>query len=193
MGVKYQPVDKTLMTASVFQVKQKNALTNDIDYPEYNAQQGEIRSRGIELEIKSSLDNIDVMAAATYIDSFYTKANDSTKGNRNEAQAPVSASAWVDYHFTQAALSGLTFGVGARYTGRKPGDSGSTFSTPAYVVYDTTVSYDLGKLDPSLRGLKSSLNVQNLFDREYVSDCNYNFGCYYGQERVASVEMSYDW
>jgi len=193
VGVKYQPVDKTLMTASVFQVKQKNALTNDIDYPEYNAQQGEIRSRGIELEIKSSLDNIDVMAAATYIDSFYTKANDSTKGNRNEAQAPVSASAWVDYHFTQAALSGLTFGVGARYTGRKPGDSGSTFSTPAYVVYDTTVSYDLGKLDPSLRGLKSSLNVQNLFDREYVSDCNYNFGCYYGQERVASVEMSYDW
>ena len=83
--------------------------------------------------------------------------------------------------------------MGARYTGRKPGDSGSTFSTPAYVVYDTTVSYDLGKLDPSLRGLKSSLNVQNLFDREYVSDCNYNFGCYYGQERVASVEMSYDW
>ncbi|NBF10472.1 TonB-dependent siderophore receptor [Pseudomonas sp. Fl4BN1] len=193
VGVKYQPLDKTLMTASVFQVKQKNALTSDIQYPEYSAQQGEVRSRGIELEIKSSLDNIDLMAAATYIDSFYTKANDATKGNRNEAQAPVSASAWVDYHFTQAALNGLTFGVGARYTGKKPGDSGNSFSTPAYVVYDTTVSYDLGKLDPSLRGLKSSLNVQNLFDREYVSDCNYNFGCYYGQERVASVEMSYDW
>lgn len=193
VGVKYQPFDKTLMTASVYQIKQKNVLTGDLANLEYQIQEGEVRSRGVELEIKSSLENIDLMAAATYIDSFYTKSNYAEKGNRSEAQAPVSASAWVDYHFTQAALNGLTFGVGARYTGKKPGDSGNSFTTPAYVVYDTTVSYDLGKLDPSLRGLKSSLNVQNLFDREYVSDCNYNFGCYYGQERVAAVEMSYDW
>ena len=40
---------------------------------------------------------------------------------------------------------------------------------PSYVVYDTTVSYDMGKLDPSLRGLQASVNVQNIFDREYYS------------------------
>jgi len=64
---------------------------------------------------------------------------------------------------------------------------------PAYVVYDTTISYELGALDAGLRGLRTSLNVQNVFDREFISDCNYAFGCYYGQERVASVEMTYDW
>jgi iron complex outermembrane receptor protein len=79
------------------------------------------------------------------------------------------------------------------YTGRKPGDSANSFDVPAFVVYDTTVSHDLGKLGSGLRGLRTSLNVQNLFDREYVSDCNYSFGCYYGQERVAAVEMTYDW
>lgn len=193
LGVKYQPFEKTLITAAVFQVKQKNVLTGDDDYPQYQSQDGEVRSRGVELEVKSSLDNIDVLAAATYIDSFYTKSNYGDEGNRNEAQSPVSASLWADYHFTQAALNGLTFGAGARYTGRKPGDSSHSFEVPSYVVYDTTISYDMGKLDPSLRGLQTRLNVQNVFDRKYVSDCNYSFGCYYGQERVASVEMSYDW
>ena len=193
VGVKYQPLEKTLITASVYQVKQKNVLTGDTEYPQYQAQNGEVRSRGVELEIKSSIDNLDVLAAASYIDSFYTKSTYGDQGNRNEAQAPVSAALWVDYHFTQATLDGLTFGAGARYTGRKPGDSANSFDVPSYVVYDTTISYDMGKLDAGLRGLQTRLNVQNIFDREYVSDCNYSFGCYYGQERVASVEMSYDW
>ncbi|MCU1725080.1 TonB-dependent siderophore receptor [Pseudomonas sp. 5P_5.1_Bac1] len=193
VGLKYQPLEKTLITASVFQVKQKNVLTGDTEYPQYQAQSGEVRSRGVELEVKSSIDNIDVLAAATYIDSFYTKSTYGDQGNRNESQAPVSASLWADYHFTGVGVDGLTVGAGARYTGRKPGDSANSFDVPAWVVYDATVRYDLSRFDPSLRGLQASLNVQNLFDREYVSDCNYSFGCYYGQERVASVQMTYDW
>ena len=193
VGVKYQPYEKTLLTASVYQVKQKNVRTMDMLYPDYEVQSAQVRSRGVELELKSSLDNIDVLAAATYIDSFYTKGNWGEEGNRSESQAPVSASLWVDYHFTQAMVDGLTFGVGARYSGRKPGDMYNTFEVPSFVVYDATLSYDLGRLDHSLAGAKTSLNVQNIFDREYVSDCNYSFGCYYGQARVASLDVSYDW
>ncbi|KQZ78845.1 TonB-dependent siderophore receptor [Pseudomonas sp. Root562] len=192
VGVKYQPFEQTLITASVYEIKQKNVLTGDDDYPEYMSQGGEMRSRGVELEVKSSVDNVDILAAASYMDSFYTKDTWGNEGHRNEAQSPVSASMWIDYHFTQATLNGLTFGAGARYTGRKPGDAANSFDVPSWVVYDATVSYDMGKLDPSLRGLQTRLNVQNIFDREYVSDCNYSFGCYYGQERVASVEMTYD-
>ncbi|MEN0105112.1 MAG: TonB-dependent siderophore receptor [Pseudomonas sp.] len=193
VGVKYQPYEKTLMTASVYQVKQKNVRTMDMLYPDYEIQSGEVRSRGVELEVKSSIDNIDVLAAATYIDSFYTKGNWGEEGNRSEAQAPVSATLWIDYHFNQAVIDGLTFGAGARYTGRKPGDMYNTFEVPSFVVYDATISYDLGRIDHSLAGLQTSLNIQNIFDREYVSDCNYSFGCYYGQARVASLEMTYDW
>ncbi|QJP09565.1 TonB-dependent siderophore receptor [Pseudomonas multiresinivorans] len=193
VGVKYQPFDKTLLTAAVFQIKQKNVLTGDVDYPQYENQSGEVRSRGVELELKSSIEQFDVLAAATYIDSFYTKENYGNEDNRSESQAPVSATAWVDYHFSQATVDGLTWGVGARYTGRKPGDAANSFHTPAYVVYDTTLGYDFSRFSPSMAGLQARLNVQNLFDREYVSDCNYAFGCYYGQERVASLEMSYDW
>ncbi|MFD2642317.1 TonB-dependent siderophore receptor [Pseudomonas japonica] len=189
VGLKYQPLEKTLITASVYQVKQKNVLTGDTEYPEYQVQSGEVRSRGVELELKTSLERIDILAAAGYVDSFYTSSTYGDQGNRSEAQAPVSASLWLDYHF----VGGVTLGGGARHTGRKPGDSANSFDVPAYTVYDATLRYDLGQLDPGLRGLQASLNVQNLFDREYVSDCNYAFGCYYGQERVASLQMTYDW
>ena len=192
VGVKYQPFEKTLITASVYQIKQKNVLSQDNEYTQYSVQQGQVRSRGVELEVKSSIANVDVLAAASYLDAFYIKNNYGNTGNRTEQQAPVSASLWVDYHFTQAVLNGLTFGAGARYTGPKPGDAANSFEVPGFVVYDTTVSYDLSKVSPTLRGVETSLNVQNVFNREYVSHCNYSFGCYYGQERVASVDVTYN-
>ena len=45
-GVKYQPNDSSLLTLSVYQIKQKNVLTGDIEYPEYQLQEGEVRPVG---------------------------------------------------------------------------------------------------------------------------------------------------
>ncbi|PAA32365.1 TonB-dependent siderophore receptor [Pseudomonas fragi] len=193
VGVKYQPDESTLLSASVFEITQQNVLTGDLQYQEYQIQEGEVRSRGIELEGKSSFSNIDLIASLSYLDVFYTKSNYGNEGNRSEAQAPWAASVWADYHFTGQALAGVTLGGGARYTGKNFGDSDNTFKTPSFVVYDATLSYDLAALDASFKGVSTRLNVQNLFDREYVSSCNYSFGCYYGQQRTASLEVKYDW
>ncbi|MGR1220883.1 TonB-dependent siderophore receptor [Metapseudomonas otitidis] len=190
-GVKYQPHEELLLTASVFEITQKNVRTGDVDYPQYEIQSGQMRTRGAELEAKARLGRFDVLLSGSYLDAFYTRDTYGNEGSRSEAQAPVSAAAWVDYHLV--GLPGVTWGAGARYTGRKPGDAANSFSTPAYVVYDTTLRYQLGELSADLKGLQASLNVQNLFDRDYVSDCNYAFGCYYGQERTASLEVTYDW
>ena len=110
VGVKYQPNDSTLLTASVFDIKQQNVLTGDLQNPEYQVQDAEISSRGVELEAKSSLSHIDLIASLSYLDAFYSKSNYSTKGNRSEAQAPWAASLWTDYHFSGAVLHGLTLG-----------------------------------------------------------------------------------
>ncbi len=193
VGVKYQPDDSTLLTASVFEIKQQNVLTGDLQYLEYQIQEGEVSSRGVELEGKSSFSNIDLIASLSYLDVFYSKSNYDNKGNRSEAQAPWAASVWADYHFTGNVLQGVTLGGGARYTGKSYGDSANTFKTPSFVIYDATLSYDLAALDPGFKGVSTSLNVQNLFDREYVSSCNYSFGCYYGQQRTAALEVKYDW
>ena len=193
VGGKYQPNDTTLLTASVFEITQQNVLTGDLEYLEYQVQEGEVRSRGIEVEGKSSFNNIDLIASVSYLDVIYTKSNYGNEGNRSEAQSPWAASVWADYHFTGQALEGVTLGGGARYTGKNFGDSANTFKTPSFVVYDATLSYDLAALDPGFKGVSTSLNVQNLFDREYVSSCNYSFGCYYGQQRTAALEVKYDW
>ena len=192
-GLKYQPNDQSLLTLSVFQIKQKNVLTGDLIYREYQLQEGEVRSRGVEFEGKARFGQVELISALSYLDAIYTKSNYGDEGNRSEAQAPWSASAWADYHFASDALAGLTVGGGARYTGKKYGDSANTFKTPSFVVFDATVSYDLSRVSPTFKGAEASLNVQNLFDREYVSSCNYSFGCYYGQERTASLAVSYDW
>lgn len=192
-GIKYQPNDRSLLTLSVFQIKQKNVLTGDNENPAYQTQEGEVRSRGVEFEGKGQVGNVTLMGALSYLDSFYTKSNYGDEGNRNYSQAPWSGSVWADYHFTGDSLAGLTAGGGARYTGRKYGNSANTFKTPSYVVYDASVSYDLGRVSPTLKGAEASINVQNLFDREYISSCNYAFSCFYGQERTASVAVTYDW
>ena len=75
VGVKYQPNDTTLLTASVFEIKQQNVLTGDLEYLEYQVQEGEVSSRGIELEGKSSFSNIDLIASMSYLDVFYSKSN----------------------------------------------------------------------------------------------------------------------
>ncbi|NWD27598.1 TonB-dependent siderophore receptor [Pseudomonas yamanorum] len=192
-GLKYQPNDSSLLTLSVFQIKQKNVLTGDLVFPEYQLQEGEVRSRGVEFEGKARVGQVELIGALSYLDSFYTKSNYGNEGNRNEAQAPWTGSVWADYHFASEALAGLTLGGGARYTGKKYGDSDNTFKVPSFVVYDATVSYDLSRVSPTFKGAEASLNVQNVFNRDYVSSCNYAFGCYYGQERTASLAVTYDW
>lgn len=107
-GIKYQPTDSSLLTLSVFQIKQKNVLTGDIEYPEYQLQEGEVRSRGIEFEGKARVGQIELIGALSYLDSFYTKSNYGDEGNRNETQAPLAGSEWVDYHFASDAYGHTT-------------------------------------------------------------------------------------
>jgi iron complex outermembrane receptor protein len=38
-----------------------------------------------------------------------------------------------------------------------------------------------------------ALNVNNLFDNEYVSSCDTQYTCNYGAGRVATLKASYKW
>ncbi len=55
-GIKYKPTDwNGLLTLSWYDLTQQNVTTNDPDHTGYSIQQGEIRSRGIELEAKGEI------------------------------------------------------------------------------------------------------------------------------------------
>ena len=97
------------------------------------------------------------------------------------------ASLWADYTFHETALSGLTFGAGARYVGATSSfyttgaNNNEAFNVASYTVADAMVKYDLARV--GLPGSSVALNVNNLFDREYVSSCYRDYACYWGAER----------
>ncbi len=187
-GVKYVPKDLPVtVTAAVYQLTKDKNLTADPANTAFSVQGGEIRSRGFELEAKAAAtQNIDITASYSFTDAEYT--HDTLFEGKRPAEIPRNmASLWADYTFHETALSGLTVGAGARYVGNTSSFYGSgpktnqTFNVASYTVADAMVKYDLARF--GLPGSSIGVNVNNLFDREYVSSCYRDHACYWGAER----------
>lgn len=190
-GVKYVPKDMpVVVTAAVYQLTKDKNLTADPANQAFSIQTGEIRSRGLELEAKAAVNaNINVTAAYSYTDAEYT--HDTVFNGKRPAEVPRNmASLWADYTFHETALSGLTIGAGARYIGStvsyykndtSTGKKNDAFSVAGYALMDATVKYDLARF--GLPGSSVGVNVNNLFDREYVSSCYSEYACYWGAGR----------
>jgi len=187
-GIKYIPNDRPIsLTAAVYQLTKTNNLTTDPNNIFFQVQSGEIRSRGVELEAKAAVNaNVNVTASYTYTNAVYTQ--DTAYQGKRPTEIPRNmASLWADYTFHETALSGLTVGSGVRYVG----DSSSFYTTDeknnqafdvaAYTLVDATIKYDLGRF--GMPGSSVGVNVNNLFNREYVASCYRDYACYWGSER----------
>lgn len=181
-GVKYVPKDSPIvLTGAVYQLTKTNNLMADPAGSFYSVEGGEIRARGVEVEAKAALSaSINVVGSYTYTDAEYT-TDTNYKGN-TPAQVPKHmASLWGDYTIFEGALSGLTLGSGARFTGSSQGDPANSFRVGSYTVIDALVRYDLARV--GLAGSNVAVHVNNLFNREYVASCFNTYGCFWGAER----------
>ncbi|ADO49825.1 ferrichrome porin FhuA [[Enterobacter] lignolyticus] len=181
-GVKYVPGDRPIvLTAAIYQLTKTNNLMSDPDHVYSSVQGGEIRSRGVELEAKAALSaNVNMTASYTYTDAQYT--DDTTlQGNTPEQVPTHMASLWGDYTFNAGPLSGLTVGTGGRYIGSSWGDPANSFKVASATIVDAVVKYDLARV--GMAGSSVALNVNNLFDRDYVASCFATYGCFWGAER----------
>lgn len=197
VGVKYQPPgQKSFVQVSVYQLDQENVLTTNPQNPLYSTQSGAMRSRGVELEAKAALsDAWDIIASASRNDIKYTKDNDGREGRHPAGISPLTASMWVNYTVLgDTPLAGLGAGLGVRYARQSLGDYyEGAFTVPSYSVYDASLSYDLSRSPLKLKGVKLALNVQNLTNKTYVSQCTSDLDCYYGEGRTAVSSLTYDW
>lgn len=188
-GVKYQPESgDALVTLAAYEITQNNVLVVDPEHTLYSIQQGEIRSRGAELEGRWNLArNFSLYGAYAYIDTEVTKTTDAaTLGRQIPLQPKHTASVGGEYTITAGALSGLGFGLGARYVGEHYGDSANLWQTPSYTLFDAAVHYDFG-------AWRFQVNAQNLTDKDYVSTCDSAFWCYYGYPRTVTAAVRYSW
>jgi iron complex outermembrane recepter protein len=102
-----------------------------------------------------------------------------------------TASLWGLYKERTGVFAGWGIGAGARYIGKSYSDSANSFAIPSYTVFDALVSYDFAYLNPQWRGLTFQLNVNNLTNKYYVSNCSGPIYCALGNARTVLGTFRY--
>lgn len=195
-GVKYLLANyATTLTASVFQIKQKNVLTSDGTYDAVEGtnyrQTGEVESKGVELTaVSRPLDNLNLVASYAYTHAINTK-DDLYQGQR-AMQVPENAvSLWADYTFDNSFLNGLMLGAGMRYKGKTPvSQDNSVSAMGGNTQFDLAMAYDMGVLSSDLKGLTLKAGAQNITNK-FTYTCYSSNACWIGRDRTWQVGMSY--
>jgi len=180
VGTKYISGDgATTFTGAYFVLTKQNVVVNTSDFAQYT-QNGEVESKGVELELNTRVTNaLSLQANATFLDMEVTEdtLDPDVVGKTPVWVAEESASVWANYFFDDA-LDGLMLGAGVRYVGETQADKYNTDTVPSYTLVDAVLSYDMPQYDLKLTG-----SVSNLTDKEYVGSCYDTNNCWYGAQR----------
>jgi iron complex outermembrane receptor protein len=190
VGVKYQPAGlDARFGIALFDLKRKNALTTDPNNPQFQTQNGEVTSRGIELEAVANITrDFKVVASYTNYELFVSKDLDPTVVGTVPTSIPRQiASLWTDYTFREGWLDGFGFGGGVRYIGSSFVDTANTLTVPSVVLGDLAVHYEWAK------SWRAAINVVNVADTTYVASCGFITSCFYGDRRRITGSIAYHW
>ncbi|WP_439616389.1 TonB-dependent siderophore receptor [Shinella sp.] len=199
VGVKYLlPDSNTLITAALFNIDQTNGLYYEVvDLPtgpaNIQVQRGKLRSRGLELEASTSLDNgLSLIASYTYTQAKIIDGPAGTIGNDVSSIPRHMASLWAHYDMPEdGALAGLGFGAGVRFTGSSYGSDENVSKNASRAFVDASIDYDFAAINKEFEGLKLQVNATNLFDRQDAV-CSAGF-CYRDQGRTVIGSLKYSW
>lgn len=188
-GVKFEPARGSLVTASVYQITQTNIATPDQAHPGFFIQQGEVRSRGVEVEARVAVtDAFNLTLAYAYTDAQTTKANPTAAGLSNVGLRQLAipkndASAFASYRIPLSETTGLTLGGGARYVDGSYNPT-NTLKTASYTLVDATAAVDFGKIS-------IGINATNLFDKRYFTPGIASNSVFWGNARNVLVTLRY--
>ncbi|PRA63818.1 TonB-dependent siderophore receptor [Pseudomonas sp. MYb187] len=175
---------------SVFRLTDKNRASTEFDVDGvdtgFSVASGKTRVKGAEVEVSGKLtQNWELLAGYTWMETETLDGDDETNFfvmPRNQA------SLWSKYTLSQGPLSGLAVGGGISAMSHFYSENGGVrIDAPGYATVDAMVSY------PVTSKLTATLNVNNLFDRDYLSRVGsistFNF---YGPSRSMMVGARYD-
>lgn len=188
-GLKFQPRNSnSFLTASVYQITQSNVGVPDPTNPLNTLQQGEVRSRGFEIEGVASLANgLSAHASYSYLDQKVTETTDPTTLDKRPPLAPKQLFGLAgEYNVTTGALSGFGIGAGVRYVGVRAGDPQNTIEVPDYTLVDAFARY-------VWRATEFQVSATNLLDKTYVAVCTSANYCNYGNGLKLIGTVRYRW
>ncbi|MCW2307683.1 TonB-dependent siderophore receptor [Rhodobium gokarnense] len=187
-GVKWAPLGgDVLITASYFDIEQTNLAEYDYAAGGY-VPIGTRRSRGVELEGRARItEAFSLIASYGYVDAEITDGADA--GYKAQRVPKQTAALWAKYGFD----FGLDVMAGVRHVGESYGTWDNSITVPSYTLVDLGLALDLGAITPDMAGVKGTLNVTNVADKEYVSSCYNGAYCWYGEGRKVMAHLSYEW
>ncbi len=185
LGVKYQPVgSNTLLTAAVFDLREKNRQMPNPANPLSTIQAGEARVKGLELEGLVEMNRSwDLIGTYTYLDSEVVKGPTAQQGKRIASVPEHMASLWSQHRFSIAGIPGFSAGAGVRYVGAS-WDGTDSLKTPSTTLFDAMLGY-------AYQDWSLTLNATNLEDETYYTTCLSRGDCFTGNRRTLTATASY--
>lgn len=190
VGVKYSPVNiNALFSAAIYDLNKDNVTIAVVqDNGTIDRQTiGESRVQGLDLEARAELtDTLSVSGGYSYMDSEVVqgalRSGLSIKGSAFTAAPKHSASVWSYYTLP---ATGMSFGLGARYTGSYYFDAANTSESDSATLFDAAFTYEI------IKGTDVAVNVRNLFDEQHVVGSG--TADYYNPGREVIATLSYSW
>ncbi|WP_016702157.1 TonB-dependent receptor [Pseudomonas chlororaphis] len=193
LGTKWELLDKRLeLDGALFRVEKSNARETMADGSTQLA--GKQRVQGVEIGVTGHVtEQWDVFANYTFLDSETLKAANTTSGIARKGQAlgntpPRSLNLWTTYELP----AGWTLGYGTRYVSERNVSSSTRAKLDAYWVHNAMLGYKVN------HNLDLQLNVNNLFDKDYVERVRQQNGSTarssaieYGDARAAIMSATY--
>ena len=174
-------------TVAAYQITKRNVLVNanQPGNPDLLEQRGEVRSRGIELDVVGSLTpSLRLTANYALNRTIITESDDPDEVGRVNENAPRHQGGfWGRYTIPRGPLAGVGAGLGMRFmTERHTFEE--TLQLPGHAIFDASLSYGVGRF-------QVTAYVDNLFDEIYWTG-GYNYGRIYpGAPRSFRVKVGY--
>ncbi|MEM1194999.1 MAG: TonB-dependent siderophore receptor [Pseudomonadota bacterium] len=187
VGLKYQPPgSRTYISVAYYDLEEDNLVQFVAGG---QTQPGlTIEAQGVEVEA--------IIGLGDFVFDFDLRHQDANEVDAQGVELPrpsepdTNVSLWALWEPTMSALEGLRVGAGVRYASQNE-SNGTAFLavngfaptpnrvvTDGYTVFDALLGYDFGN------GLAASVNVRNLFDKEYFATCLSRGDCYPGEQRT---------
>ncbi|WP_411845319.1 TonB-dependent siderophore receptor [Roseibacillus persicicus] len=185
IGVKWMPDERTLFTASYFDIEEANRVFRPDPFTV--TQSSSVDIQGAEASLQHRSGDFFFQSAFTYLDT----ANNDIDGSPALAGVPdYQASAWLTYSPQEGPLANFRAGLGARYTGTSS-DGRDALETKSHTLVDAMLGYSWDDFD-------IQLSVSNLFDKQYIQtiETSETLGAdvssaFLGQDRSINLTATY--
>jgi len=179
---------KLSTTLALYRITKQNVLSTDPRDTNYSVPAGEVASKGLELDMAGDIArNVRLSLAYAYTDAVVTRGDNTiVTGSRFPNVPRHSASLLVTPRFALGCGTAM-LGAGINHVGERLGDvaRSSGFTLPAYTTAKLVASYA-----PNAH-LRWSLNVDNLFDKQYYASSYSQVWVNPGADRTIRLDVRY--